>query len=262
MSAIILPGRPGWFGMVSPREEEMPEFLKVIAQGWRTPKRKWEDLWRLRRGELNHVLGMRQFGSLKLQRGSVGARVQAAAAQQGAGPGTIPDVSDITNLFQQVAPAIARQSVWYESDGTIQWDEVSGGLASIVYAQLTTQTDDANNHTLEWWPDNPETNEGLNWDIRYTNLTEGGTPTATHYFEDPADSGLDRDENVWYLLDTVSNDGGDATDDGAIGLNRNNGTAKSPSTGIADIVVDIQFRPTGSGGQIATHTVDLTVEGT
>lgn len=248
--------------MVSPREEEMPDFLKVIAQGFRTPKRKWEDLWRLRRGELNHVLGMRRSPTLrKRQRGSVSVHVQAAAAQQGAaGGGTVPELFDIQDNYDVAAPAIARVSIYFDSDGTIQHDLAAAGAGTIVYTQLTTQSDDANDHTFNWWPDSPETNEGLNWDIRYTNHSQNGTLTAFHLFE--TSGSVDRVEDTWYLLDTVSNDAGDGLDEGALGCNRSNGTGKSPSTGVGDIIQDVEIRTTGSGSAIASCNVDLEVEGT
>ena len=257
MSALILPGQPGWFGMVSPRQEEMPDFLKLIAQGWRTPKRKWEDLWRLRRGELNHVLGMRKFGRPKYQRGSVSAFVQAAAAQQGVATGTMPDLSDITHEESNVAPTASRIDIWYNSDGEIRFH--SSSALNPTYATLTTQSDDANDHTNEWWPDQPDVNEGLNWDIRYTNLVTGGTVTSRSFFDD---GGGDRVEDTWYLLDTVSNDAGDTLTTGSIRINRNNGIAKTPDVGSGDQVMDIEIRVTGSGGAVASHQVDQTATGT
>lgn len=256
MSSLILPGQPGWFGMVSPREEEMPDFLKVIADGWRTPKRKWEDLWRLRRGELNHVLGMRQFGSRKHQRGSVGCHVQAAAAQQGSG--TIPGLFGVTHTESNVAPVASRVHLWYNSDGDMNLH--SAAALNPTYTQLTTQSDDANDHTTAWWPDNPETNEGLNWDIRFTNNTSGGVVTARYLFRTGA--AADRTVDVWYLLDTVSNDGGDGTTNGCLGVNRNNGIAKSPSTGNGNTTCDVEIRATGSGSAVASHSVFLQAVGT
>jgi hypothetical protein len=242
--------------MVTPSEQEMVGILRALyGPDWfRQPKRTWEQIWKERRGELNHILGMR--AGPKYQRGSVGITVVTFPKLGG----TQPELSDIDNSFSTVAPAIARQSLWYNSDGSIQWDEVSGSGAFIVYAKLTTQTDDANDHTNEWWPDQPETNEGLNWDIRYTNLVVTPTVTAQHYFEDGA--GADRIEDTWYLLDTVSNDGGDGTDNGAIGCNRTNGTSKNPNPGSGSINLDIEIRSTGSGSAVASQNVDLEVIGT
>jgi len=246
--------------MVSPREEEMPEFLRTIALGWRTPKRKWEDLWRLRRGELNHVLGMRQAPSLrKHQRGSVSAFAHAPVVPE-AGGGSTPNLQDITDEYSVSSPTIARISIAYDSDGSIVADLDCAGPGTIVYAALTTNSDDANDHTNDWWPDQPDVNEGLNWDIRYTNLVETGSATGRWYFYDTGGA-ANRVEDTWYLLDTVTNDHADASANGALGINRNNGTAKSPSTGTANNVMDIEIRATGTGSAVASHQVDITVTG-
>lgn len=239
----------------------MPEFLKLISLGWRTPKRKWEDLWRLRRGDLNHVLGMRQFGGPKYQRGSVSVHPQAAAAQQGlpAG-GTMPNLQAFSDNHSNSAPTITRSTIAWDSDGSIEVDLNAQGSASIIYAELTTQSDDANDHTNDWWPDQPDVNEGLNWDIRYTNEASGGVVTARHFLETTVPA--DRVEDTWYLLDTVSNDHGDAVQTGAICVNRNNGTVKSPSTGAGDITCDIEIRVTTSGSAVASQSIFLEVEGT
>jgi len=260
MSEIILPGRPGWFGMVSPREEEMPDFLKVIAQGWRTPKRKWEDLWRLRRGDLNHVLGMRQHSGPKYQRGVIGATARRRVLGVAAG-GTMPDLTDVDGLEQNSAPAQSRISLWYDSDGGLEWYQGTGGVGSVLYSPLTTQSADANDHTSEWWPDQPDVNEGLNWDIRYLNEELTGSGGILHYFQDTVGP-THRVSGTWYLLDTVSNDAADATDEGSMGVNRSNGTAKSPNVGLATLDVDVEIRATGSGSAVASHHCDFTVEGT
>jgi hypothetical protein len=242
--------------MVSPREEEMPEFLKVIAQGWRTPKRKWEDLWRLRRGELNHVLGMRQFGGPKYQRGSLsGGSVRRSAPAAG---GTAPALSGVTQSESNVAPSASRVHLWYDSDGGLELH--SSSALSPTYTALTTQSDDANDHTNEWWPDQPDTNEGLNWDIRYTNNSSSGVVTARYLFR--TSGAVDRTVDVWYLLDTVSNDGGDTFTNGCLGVNRNNGVAKTPSTGNGNTDVDTEIRATGSGSAVASHAVFLEAIGT
>jgi len=252
MSAIITPDQMplSWFKMVSPTAEEMPDFLKKAGTGWRTPKRKWEQLWRLRAGE---------FRGPKRQRGSVSAF--AGHAFPAAGGGTSPDLSDITDHHSVSAPTIARISIAYDSDGAIRADLSATTIGSITYFTLTTESDDANDHTGEWWPDQPETNEGLNWDIRYTNLVEGGSASARWYFYDTGGA-ANRIEDTWYLLDTVSNDHADASAHGALGINRSNGTGKSPSTGSADNVMDVEIRATGSGSAVASHQVDITVTGT
>ena len=254
-----------WWDWVSPQgEQEMIPFLRAyVGKGmqFRTPKRKWEDLWRLKRGFLNNRLGERNFGTFKgpkYQRGilhPIGMWHDAAG-----GGGTEPDLTNVTDSESQVSPQAVRQSLAYDSDGALRWWAGPGVGTSIVYATLTTQTDDANNHTGEWWPDQPETNEGLNWDIQYNTDVSTGSVTARHYFEDSASAA--RTISTWYLLDTVSNDHADATDNGALGVNRTNGTAKTPDIGSGNIIVDVDIRATGSGSAVATHTVSLTVVGT
>ena len=257
MGVIVRPVR--WWDFVSPQEEEMPDFLKVIAQGWRTPKRHWEDLWRLRRGELNHVLGMRQAPKLrKRQLGIIGlGRMRALQAS-----GDTPNLQDITNATSSVAPQSSRQQYAYDSDGSMRGDLDATSEASIAYADLTTLTDDANDHTNDWWPNQPDTNEGLNWDIRYQNEADVGPEpyTASHLLAD--NTGVNRTSGTWYLLDTVSNDHADATHDGGIGVNRGNGVAKTPDTGLSTMTVDVEIRATGSGSAVASHSYDLDVEGT
>ncbi len=234
-----------WWNMITPHEEEMPGFLRRYigkATGWRTPKRRWEDLWRLKRGELNHVMGMRKFGTItnkfkgpKFQKGIICATAAYTSV------GTQPNLQDITD---DKAPATGAQRIHigYDSDGSIRWAE--GGLVgSIVYVDLTTQTDDSNNHTNDWWPDQPDTNEGLNWDIRYTNVT------ATFSFNFSATV-----EDVWVNLDTMSNNIADATSTGIMG------TAQvGKGTGVDDGVGDVEIRPTGGGATVASHTLDIQV---
>ena len=253
---ILLPRTPvlSWFDMVSPREEEMPEFLKLIDLGWRTPKRKWEDLWRLRRGELNHVLGMRRYSLRRYQRGSLGV----SSVKRSSLAGTEPTLQDITHTQSSTSPTAARIQLAWDSDGDVE-HYFGTELVNVVYSQLTTQSDDTNNHTNDWWPDKPSVNEGLNWDIRYTNLTTGGTGGTRFYFNDGT---VNRTEDTWYLLDTVSNDHGDGNRNGAIVLNRQNGTAKMPNTGTATTDVDVEIRDTGSGSALATSTLDLACVGT
>lgn len=259
MNGIIMPGSRAWWDTVSPREEEMPEFLKLIAQGWRTPKRYWEDLWRLRRGELNHVLGMRRFkfGNPKYQKGVLHPAGFWHAPPGGGG--TNPTLTDITNTFSQVAPTPANQFYAYDSDGSLDWDEFGGAFGTNpIYTGLSTETDDTNNHASEWWPDQPDVNEGLNWDIRYLNeVLVGG---IAYYFRD--NLGANRTTATWYLLDTVSNDHADGGANGAIGHRRGNGTAKSPSTGTATLDLDVEIRATGTGSAVASHTYDLATAGT
>jgi hypothetical protein len=148
----------------------------------------------------------------------------------------------------------------YDSDGRIREDvDNTSVITSITYADLTTQTDDSNDHTDEWWPDAPDTNEGLNWDIRYTSLSETGTASARYKFRTTAPA--DRTEDQWYLLDDVSNDGGDATANGAWGVYRSNGPVKAPETGTATQACTVEIRATGSGSAVASHSLSLTVVG-
>jgi hypothetical protein len=247
--------------MVTPSEQEMVGILRALyGPDWfRQPKRTWEELWKTRRGELNHILGMRQFQGPKRQRGSVGITVMPYGAQ-----GEVPILSDIVNATSSTAPTPSRQSYAFDSDGAIVGDTDATIISSIVYTKITTQTDDANDHTSEWWPSQPDTNEGLNWDIRYLNavgsLISGSGAIILHLFEDGG--GVDRTTDVWYLLDTVSNDHADAGDNGAIGCNRTNGGGKSPTTGLSNLAVDVEIRATGSGSAVASMSFDLDVQGT
>lgn len=258
MSSLIL--RRGWFGMVTPSEPELLNMLRLLyGPNWfRIPKRKWEDLWRLRRGQLNAALGLRDFKGPKHQRGIIAA---TAAYQQAPAP-SVPTLTDITHADSSVAPTPSRQQYAYDSDGGMRHHLNATTQASIVYTDLSTQTDDTNNHTSEWWPDQPDTNEGLNWDIRWLNFVNAGPEllTASHLFADNV--GVNRTDGTWYLLDTVSNDHGDASHNGGIGCNRSNGTTKTPDTGLSTMTVDVEIRTTGSGSAVASHSYDLDVEGT
>ena len=247
MSSIILPGRPGWYGMVSPREEEMPDFLKVIAQGFRTPKRKWEDLWRLRRGELNHVLGMRRFAPLKKYQRGILHPAGFWFDPPGAGP-TSPNLQDITHTVSQASGTASRIQLGWDSDGSVRY-YFGTTLANVVWADLTTQSDDTNTHTNDWWPDQPDTNEGLNWDIMWTT----GTNPPRFLFNDGT---TDRTNATWYLLDTVSNDMADASKNGAIVCLFVAGKLNPTGTDLTD--GDIDIRATGSGSSVANCTLNLT----
>jgi len=251
--------------MVSPQgEQEMIPFLRAyVGKGmqFRTPKRMWEDLWRLKRGEMNHVMGMRKFGKISNFKGPKFQRGIMHPIGFWAPSGTEPDLSDITDEYSVTSPASARISIAYDSDGTIVADLDAGLPGTITYAQLTTNSDDSNDHTNEWWPDAPSTNEGLNWDIRYTNLVEGGSATGRWYFYDTGGA-ANRIEDTWYLLDTVSNDHADASVDGALGINRNNGGVKTPTYGSADNVMDVEIGVKDSSTATASHQVDITVTGT
>ena len=244
--------------MVTPSEQEMLAVLRVLyGPDWfRQPRRTWEQIWRERRGELNHILGMRRFKGPRYQRGSMSVFPSAVSA---AVAGTVPNLQDITHAHQEVAPQSSRIMLGWDSDGSIE-HYFGNVISNIVYSQLTTQSDDSNDHSNDWWPDQPETNEGLNWDIRFDNEVEGGVDGIYHYLKDGG--GVDRVSGTWYLLDTVSNNRADASNNGAIGINRLNGTAKSPSTGVATLDLDIEIRTTGTGSAVASQALDLEVEGT
>lgn len=264
MNNIYIPIRKpwSWWDMVSPREEEMPDFLRAyMGKGmqFRTPKRMWQDLWMRKRGELNHVLGMRKFGTIRNFTGPKRQRGILHPIGFWGGGGTEPFHTDITHTESNVSPTRSRIHVWWNSDGEIRF--YSGTGVSPTYADLTTQSDDSNNHTGEWWPDEPETNEGLNWDIRFTNENNSGVLTADWKFYDTGGA-ADRIVDTWYVLDTVSNDAGDSITHGSWGCNRNNGTEKNPNTGSGTLEADIEIRTTTSGSAIATNTTSLTVVGT
>ena len=256
--------RSGWFAMVTPTQQEMIDMLRAYLgpEWWRVPKRKWEDVWRLHRGNMNHVLGMRRFGLRKKQRGSLSGFSVKRAVQVPAGDE--PILTDITNATSSVAPNPSRQQYRYFTDGEFEGDTDAGLESSIVYTKITTQTDDSNDHTNEWWPDQPDTDEGLNWDIRYDNVTDtlvsGVGTSVTHLLAD--NTGTNRTAGTWYLLDTVSDDSADGTHDGGIGYNRPNGSAKNPQVGLHTLTCDVDIRATGSGGPVASHSYDLDVEGT
>lgn len=247
--------------MVTPREEEMPGFLRAyMGKGmqFRTPRRMWQDLWMRKRGDMNHILGMRKFGKIKAFTGpkyQKGMIVIATGVTSGAT--TEPNLQNVTHTNSQTAPTQARIFLAYDSDGSLRFDGDATTAATIAYADLTTQSDDSNTHTNDWWPDQPETNEGLNWDIQYNTTTHTGVGTHWLFY----DGAANRTISTWYLLDTVSNDHADAIPDGAIGINRGNGTAKTPDTGSSDGQADVDIRATGSGSAIATHTTDFTVDG-
>ena len=265
MTIIVKPLR--WWDMVTPREEEMPGFLRAYmgkGKQFRTPKRIWQDLWMRKRGEMNHVMGMRKFGTIKnftgpkYQRGIICATAFGVAP---AGGGTDPSLLDISNHWHQTAPVQARQFYGYDSDGSMEWEETST-FANIVWGtELTTGTDDSNDHTNKWWPDQPETNEGLNWDIRYLNEVlngRGGTSGGMHLFKNAA---VNRNSGQWYLLDTVSNDRVNGTQDGAIGHNRGNGTTKNPDSGHSNADVDVEIRVKDTGIAVASHSYVLDTGG-
>ena len=250
MNRIIRPLR--WWDMVSPQgEQEMIPFLRTYigkATGWRTPKRKWQDLWMLNRGDMNHIMGMRKFGSIsnyftgpKYQKGMI-----AIAAAVYDGGGTEPELTDI-DYSKTAATGAQRVHVAYDSDGSIVWGE-GGVIGGLTYADLTTQ--DGGSHSTEWWPDKPETNEGLNWDIRYTNLTN----SFDFHFRTTVTTPADRAEDSWFVLDDVSNDYADATNQGALVITAV-GKGSSSDTGITDV----EIRVTTSGSAIASHNVDTTV---
>lgn len=254
-----------WWDAVSPRDYEMPSFLRAyMGKGmqFRTPRRVWEDLWRLKRGDMNHILGMRKsdtignFKGPKYQRGVLHPMGMWAEPPAG---GTQPNIQNITHSRSQALTNTPQRLVFaWDSDGSVEFDITATTTATIVYADLTTQTDDTNTHTNDWWPDQPDVNEGLNWDIQYNDDTyvQGGSGQVL-LLQDSG--GVDRNTAQNYVLDTVSNDHGDASQNGALGITRANGPPKSPVSGTSTLVADIEIRATGSGSAVTSNTVDLTL---
>lgn len=237
-----------WYEMVKPSAEEMIAFLRCYlgANWWRHPPKKWHDTYMRYRG---------QCGMAAYQRGFM--RIPGFWSEPAAGE-TSPALSAITHSHTELTPTAARIHIAYDSDGRIEWDATTNPT-QIVYTELATETDDTNDHTGEWWPDSPDVNEGLNWDIRFTNETIGGTGGNIQRFRD--NLAANRTVDIWYLLDTVSNDHADASANGSWGLLRANGTAKNPNFGTATVTVDIEIRVKDTGSQVATHFVDLTCIG-
>lgn len=255
MSDIILPGTSRWYDMVSPRAWEMPDFLKLAGQGWRTPKRKWEQLWMEQRGNFNKQLGRRVFKGPKFQRGvlhPVGFWFEPPAA----GPAT--NLSNVTHTHTEVAPTVSTILLGYDTNGHLEWDAFGGVISNLVWGTLTTGSDDANDHTDEWWDANPSTNIGASYDLQYNTVTEtnGGGGTVFHYFKDG--TATNRTISTWYLISTVDADRANGSNAGGIGLRRGGGTAKSPDPGTSRLQVDVDIRATGTGSALATHSIDFT----
>jgi len=261
MSNIYIPTRKpmSWWDMVSPREEEMPDFLRAYmgkGKQFRTPRRVWEDLWRLKRGHMNSMLSKRHFGTFKGPKYQKGIICATAFGVDGS---TSPNLQNVTHVNSQIAPTQARIALAYDSDGSLEFDGDATTVGTVAYTDLTTASDDANNHTNDWWPDQPDVNEGLNWDIQYNSEVHTGIGTFWAFYDTGAVS--NRTTATWYLLDTVSNDHADASTHGAMAINRGNGTAKNPDTGSSDVLVDVEIRATGSGSAVASHSIDFECNG-
>jgi hypothetical protein len=253
-----------WWDWVSPNgEQEMIPFLRTyMGKGmqFRTPKRRWEDLWRLKRGDMNHIMGMRKGPTIKSFSGPKYQKGIICAAGVFSSGGTVPNIQNITDSRTQGLSTAQQRTVFaWDSDGSVEHDIGATTALSILYTDLTTQTDDANTHTNDWWPDQPETNEGLNWDIQFNDDTHvhGGGGTGVDLLLRTAVP-ADRVTATWYLLDTVSNDHGDALANGCLGLTRQNG-AKTAQAGTSTLVADIEIRATGSGSAVTSNTVDITI---
>lgn len=262
MSDIILPGTASWYDTLRPRRGEFEQFLQkyIGADWWRVPKRLKEELWLIKRPQLNHVLGMRRFrfGSPRYQRGVL--HPVGFWFEPGGDPA--PALTAITHTVSNVSPTQSWQLYGYDTNGHMEWYAGTGPVGSVVYSTLTTGSDDTNDHTAEWWDANPSTNIGASYDLQYNTVTENGTAGGTiyHYFKNS--SAIDRTISTWYLISTVDADRADAANTGAIGMRRGNGTAKSPSPGTSILTVDVDIRATGTGSALATHTLTITNTGT
>ena len=257
MSDIILPGTSRWYDMVSPRAWEMPDFLKLAGQGWRTPKRKWEQLWMEQRGNFNKQLGRRVFKGPKFQRGVLHPVGFWFEPPSGGGPAT--NLTNVTSSSTVAAPTSLILLLGYDTNGHLEWiGEHQGLIGTAVWSTLTTGSDDANDHTDEWWDANPSTNIGASYDLQYNTVTEtdGGGGTVFHYFKDG--TATNRTISTWYLISTVDADRADGSNAGGIGIRRGGGTAKSPVTGTSRVQVDVDIRATGTGSALATHSIDYT----
>jgi len=263
MNNIIRPLR--WWDWVSPQgEQEMIPFLRAYmgkGKQFRTPKRKWEDLWRLKRGDMNHVMGMRIGPTIKAFKGpkyQMGIICAAHFGVAAGGGGTEPNLQNITHSRSQALAGTQQRLIFaWDSDGSVVHDIGATTAVSVAYTELTTQTNDTNDHTNDWWPDQPETNEGLNWDIQYNDESLGGTGGTVAYLQTTA--AANRTTATWYTLDTVSNDHGDGHQRGAICLIRANGNPKTPTSGTATLTVDIEIRTTTTGSAVTSNTLDLTL---
>jgi len=110
---------------------------------------------------------------------------------------------------------------------------------------------DANDHTSEWWPDNPETDEGLNWDIRYTNVADAFDWSFRRPDGSPPGSRL---VDIWYVIDEIDQDLADGSTMGALVI-----AITGKDVGTSDGIADIEIRATGSGAAVASHEVNLQV---
>jgi hypothetical protein len=110
-----------WWDMVSPTPEEMVELIRAYQtkQWWRIPRRCWEDMWRLQRGHMNHILGNRSFGLPKFQRGSVSVHVNVNPTP--AAGGSSPGMQNITHTRTTTAPNPSRIQLGWDSDGSVRY---------------------------------------------------------------------------------------------------------------------------------------------
>ena len=250
MSAIILPRTASWYNMCKPQPGEMETFLKRFKQPefWRVPKIHWQQLWLENRGNMNGVLGRRVFRGPKFQRGMLGP---IGFWHDPPAVGAAPALTDITNTYTNVAPTNSHQHIRYHTDGYMQLGEgATAAAAHAAYVQITTTTDDANDHTDEWWDAQPSTAEGANYDIRYT----ATTGTWTKIFHDGT---ADLVVNTWDLISAAYTDSLTAGN-GCLRLAKPGGTAKSPNPGTNAATADIEIRLASSGSALATQTVDMT----
>lgn len=234
-----------WYDMVTPSQMEMTEFLRhyLGVNWWRMPPKRWHDIYMQHRG----LCGMKPY-----QRGFI----QHLGFWKEVAAGTNPNLQAITHTQTSVAPTPARIQMAYDSDGSIE-HYFGVGLASVVYTDLTTQSDDTNDHTNDWWPDQPDVNEGLNWDIRTTNETIDETDGQADFYRFEDGVPTERSVDTWYLLDTVSNDHADASRAGALTVLHRGGGAKTPAPGSCTYTGTVEIRVTTSGAAVTSHVLTL-----
>ena len=246
-----------WTDLVKPNEEHMNWFLRryVGADWWRTPMMTWRELFTRKRGQLNHIRPpmkskIHVFNGPKYQRGMIVMATQFGVAPPPVG-GTNPAETDVRHTHTTTAPQNARQAIRWTDNGFLEWDAFGGALNNGTYAILTTQTDDTNDHTDEWWPDQAEANIGDSYEIQFTNVTTPFTFTL-------ATLTANRNVDQWYNISDVYDDSVGNTSDGCMHLNRVGGTSKNPNPGTANGQVDMEIGENGTSTAISSAEVFFT----